>query len=126
LDANDIEPECDTVIGNTLSNDTIPKNNNNKLRKTIGLGLVGYDLGSVSMETQSSFWTTHNAQLGIPLFNTTDARKWSIQEVASYVQKVVECYNSNIITNEEISISDRFIDEVRIYCYFCIIHSLIN
>lgn len=111
LDANDIEPECDTVIRNPLINDTIPSNNNYKLQKTLGLGLVGYNLGSVSMETQSSYWTRYNAQIGIPLFNTTDTREWSIQEVASYVQKVVECYNSNINTNEEISISDRFIDQ---------------
>jgi len=118
LDANDIEPECDTVIRNPLINDTIPSNNNYKLQKTLGLGLVGYNLGSVSMETQSSYWTRYNAQIGIPLFNTTDTREWSIQEVASYVQKVVECYNSNINTNEEISISDRFIDQVWIYYYF--------
>ncbi|XP_029345307.1 uncharacterized protein LOC100164434 isoform X2 [Acyrthosiphon pisum] len=91
LDANDIEPKCDTAIRNTLFNDTISS--------------------SVSMETQSTYWTRHNAQLGIPLFNTTDTREWTIQEVASYVKKVVEFYNSNINTNEEISISDRFIDQ---------------
>jgi len=118
LGANDIEPKCDTVIRNTLFNDTIPSINNSKLQKSLGLGLVGYNLGSVSMEALSSYWTGNNAQLGIPLFNTTDTREWSIQEVASYVQKVVECYNSNIKTKEKISISDRFIDQVRIYYYF--------
>lgn len=116
LDANDIEPECDTVIKNTLFNDTIPSNNNEKLQKALGLSLVGYNLGSASMETYSSYWTGHNPQIGIPLFNTTDTREWSIQEVASYVQKVVECYNSKK-NNEEISISDRFIDQVWIYYY---------
>lgn len=118
MNVNAIEPECDTVIRNTLFNDTIPSNDNNELRKTLGLGLVGYDLGSVSMETLSIYWTKHNAQLGIPLFNNTDARKWSIQEVASYVQKVVECCNSNSNNNKEISISDRFIDQVWNYFYF--------
>lgn len=118
MGANDIEPKCDTVIRNTLFNDTIPSINNSKLQKSLGLGLVGYNLGSVSMEALSSYWTGNNAQLGIPLFNTTDTREWSIQEVASYVQKVVECYNSNIKTKEKISISDRFIDQVRIYYYF--------
>jgi len=118
LDANDIEPESDTNIRNTLFNDSTPSNNYNKLRKTLGLGLVGHNLGSVAMESLASYWTRHNAQIGIPLFNTTDAIKWSIQEVALYVQKVVECYNSNSNTNEEISISDRFIDQVWIYYYF--------
>jgi len=128
MNANDIEPECDTDIRNTFFNNNIPRTKNNKLRKIIGLSLVGYDLGSVSMETQSSFWTNHNAQLGIPFFNSTDARKWSIQEVASYVQKVMKCYNSNINTNKDIGISDRFIDQVWIYLFiYCsLVHSLIS
>ncbi|XP_022164017.1 uncharacterized protein LOC111029358 isoform X2 [Myzus persicae] len=100
------EPECDTDIRNDIS-----RYHCNKLSKTIGLSILGYNLGSVSMETQTSFWTIHNAQLGIPLFNSTDARKWSIQEVASYVQKVVDYYKSNINTNKEMSISDRFIEQ---------------
>jgi len=126
LDAQDIEPESDNVIRNPIFNDTISSNNNNKLRKIIGLGLVGYDLGSPLMETQSSYWTRHNAQLGMPLFNTTDARKWSVQDVASYVEKVLDCHNSNSNTNKEISISDRFIDQVWIYYYFIVVFTFFN
>ncbi|CAH1736525.1 unnamed protein product [Aphis gossypii] len=90
----------------------IPSSNNNNLRKALGLSLVGYNLGSIYMEQQCNYWTRHNAQLGIPLFNTTDARTWSVQEVASYVKKVVETNTSKSSnTNEEISISDRFINQ---------------
>lgn len=129
LDTNNIESECNSDNINSFSSN-IPSSNNNNLRKALGLSLVGYNLGSIYMEQQCNYWTRHNAQLGIPLFNTTDARTWSVQEVASYVKKVVETNTSKSSnTNEEISISDRFINQVYIYYYYyywCFTNSLIS
>jgi len=118
FDTNNIESECNSDNINSFSNN-IPSSNNNNLRKALGLSLVGYNLGSVYMEQQCKYWTRHNAQLGIPLFNTTDARTWSVQEVASYVKKVVETNSSKSSnTYEKISISNRFINQVYIYYYY--------
>jgi len=119
LDANNIEPECDTDIKSTCFNNTPSSKTNKELCKQIGLSLLGYNLDSVSMDPQCRYWTRYNAQLDLQLYTTTDARKWSVQEVASYVQKVVTCYYSKSNPNKkEISIPDRFIDQVEIYYYF--------
>lgn len=128
-DANNIEPKCDTAIENSLFNDNIPFINKNKLCNNIGLSLVGFNLNSESMDPLARYWTEHYAQLGVPIFNTTDARTWSIHEVASYVQKVVTSNKSDSQnTNEDVRISDRFIDQVQIHYYFyCrFIHCLIS
>jgi len=112
LDTNNIESERDSDSRNSFCNN-IPSSKNEKLRRAVGLSLVGYNLGSIFMEQQRNDWIRHNAQLGIPFFDTTDAIKWSVHDVASYVKKVVATYTSKIHdTNEEISISDRFIDQV--------------
>lgn len=129
LDANNTEPECDPNIKNTDFKDTIPCANDTKLRKQLGLSLLGYNLSAISMESQRKYWTRHTDQLGIPLLNTTDARKWSVQEVASYVSKVVSCFNSNSNsnTNKTIGIPERFIDQVYIiFLIYHFINSLIN
>lgn len=72
---------------------------------------MGQDLGSSSYSYESRTWTRYNAQLEIPVCNNGDVRKWSATEVASYVNRVVTA-NSNRTTVEQISISDRFIEQV--------------
>ncbi|XP_029348416.1 lethal(3)malignant brain tumor-like protein 4 isoform X1 [Acyrthosiphon pisum] len=114
LDPNNIEPKCDTAIENTLSNDKIPSIDKKKLCKNIGLSLAGFISNSVSTDTDilHGYWTIHNDQLGIPLFNTTDVRTWSVHEVALYVKKVVANYKSDRKIDRDSSISDRFINQV--------------
>jgi len=112
LDTNNIEPECNSNNINVFSNN-ITSSNNNNLRKALGLSLVGHNLGSVFMERQCNYWTKYYAQLGIPLLNNTDLRKWPVQEVATYVKKVVAtCTSTSSYTKDAISISDRFITQV--------------
>jgi len=112
LVTNNIEPKCNSDIINIFSIN-ITSSNNNNLRKALGLSLVGYNLGSVFMEQQCNYWTKYYAQLGIPLLNNTDVRKWSVQEVATYVKKVVStCTSTSSNTKDAISISDRFITQV--------------
>lgn len=103
LDDTDVQSEPDKH--STPCKDTI------KFRKHLGLSLIGHNLGSLSYAYESRSWTRYNAQLGIPLCNNEDVRKWSTAEVASYVNQVVTA-NSNRTTAEQISISDRFIDQV--------------
>jgi len=112
LDTNNIEPECNYDNINLFSNNVTSSNNNN-LRKAIGLSLVGHNLDLVFMKQQCNYWSKYNAQLGIPLLNNTDVRKWSVQEVATYVKKVVtNCTSTSSNTKDAISISDQFITQV--------------
>lgn len=103
LDSSDVQNELNK--NSTKCKDTI------KLRKQLGLSLLGHDLGAFSYTYESRSWTRYNAQLEIPVCNNGDVRKWSVEEVASYVNRVVTA-NSNRTTAEQISISDRFIDQV--------------
>lgn len=82
------------------------------LRQDIGLSVISHDLSSLSMAKRGRAWTRHNAQLGIPLFKTTDVRKWSVKEVASYVEQVVSTKYADHNINEQINVSDRFVDQV--------------
>jgi len=75
--------------------------NHDELCKLVGISLVGHKLESVAKEPLSSYWTRYGPQLVIPIFNTTDANKCSIQEVASYAQKVVDDYNLNTNTSNK-------------------------
>jgi len=102
-------------IENPVLNENIPSITTTELRKNIGLSLVGFNLNSIAMDPLVSYWNKYNSQLGIPIFNTTDVRTWSVHDVASYVKKVVE-FESN--TNQDTSISDQFINQVYIYYYF--------
>jgi hypothetical protein len=106
-----IEFESRNEFKKLLVND-IENMNHNKLRKDLNLSILGHDIGTFSLAKQGRAWTRHNAQLGIPIFTTNDARKWSVQDVASYVDQIVRSNSSNRTTNEQISISQRFIDEV--------------
>lgn len=123
MGASNIEPKRDTNIENSILNENIPSINKNELSKNIGLSLVGFNLNSVAMDPLACYWNKYNSQLGIPIFNTTDVRKWSVHDVASYIQKVLE-YKSN--TNQDTSIPDQFINQVYIYYYFycCFIYCL--
>lgn len=87
---------------------------NLKLCNEICLSFELRALGHLSMAKQNRIWTRQNAQLGIPTFNTTDARKWSILEVATYVDQVVTNNYSNHYIEEPISISKCFLDHVCI------------
>lgn len=94
-----------------VKNDAEPMNHN-KLRQDLNLSILGHDVGTYSLAKQGRAWTRHNAQLGIPIFSTNDARKWSVQDVACYVDQIVRSNSSDRTTNEQISISQRFIDQV--------------
>lgn len=94
---------------------SIMKNNDNDLRNAVGLSFMpdGITLNNLSLGKQDDgkLWTRHNAQLGTPLFDTTNVLKWTPEEVAYYVNQVVPVY-SNHRNRDQISIPDRFIDHV--------------
>jgi len=78
---------------------------------------TSYGYGSLK-RPRLNVWTRHQALHSIPIFNTSDVRKWSIQEVATFVERVV----SNNYTNDDqslrINIPKYFIDHVWLfYCY---------
>lgn len=111
---------CSKNIGSERSTETrsvpIKTNssciNNMELRKDIGLSLIAHDMSALSMANRGKAWTRHNAQLGIPFLGTDDARKWSVKQVASYVDEVVSTKYLDRNTHEQISVSSRFIDQV--------------
>lgn len=72
-----------------------------------------FDLNPLTLPKRGRAWTRHNAQLGIPVFDTSDARKWSIKEVALYVDKIISPKHSDPNPYEQISVTDRFIDQVN-------------
>ncbi|CAI6359714.1 unnamed protein product [Macrosiphum euphorbiae] len=56
-------------------------------------------------------WTRHNVLQGIPIFSTTDARKWPIKEVADFVEKIVSNNYTDNNHSERIKISKSFINQ---------------
>jgi len=68
--------------------------------------------GSLSMPKQSRIWTRHNSQLGLPMYNTTDARNWTCLEVATYVDQVVTNNYSHQNVQGNIDVSQRFLEQV--------------
>lgn len=84
--------------------------NNDELRNAIGNSLIPNSLRQCGLEKQDTTWIRHNAQLDIPLFSTTNARKWSIEEVAAYVEHITSITYSN--PKNPNRISDRFVHQV--------------
>lgn len=113
LGIKNIEPEPNADTRNIVGiKHNVPNKNNLKIRNSIGLTLKPYDLNPLSLAKRGRAWTRHNAQIGIPMFSTGDARKWSVAEVASYVDQIVSTKYANHNVNNQISISDRFKDQV--------------
>lgn len=87
-----------------------------KLRKNISLSVVANDVGTCPLSKKTVTWISHSPEtsvpLSIPMFNTTDARNLSVQEVADYVDKVLKSCNENYTTDEQISIPQLFINQV--------------
>lgn len=104
-----IEPEHSNTFRNNINN-----LDDNKLRKELNLSILMDDAGPLALAKQGRAWTRHNAQLGIPIFSTDDARKWSVEDVASYVDQIVKSNNGTLTNKEQNSISQRFIDHVII------------
>lgn len=57
-------------------------------------------------------WTRHHVLQGIPIFSTTDARKWPIKQVADFVEKIVSNNYTDNNPSERIKISKSFINQV--------------
>lgn len=72
-----------------------------------------FGLNPLTLSKRGRAWTRHNAQLGIPVFNTTDVRKWSVKEVASYVDQIISPKNLDRNPYEQISVTDHLIDQVN-------------
>lgn len=57
-------------------------------------------------------WTRHNVLHGIPIFNTTDARKWPVKEVATFVEMVVsDNYTDDDDPSVRVKISKSFMKQ---------------
>ncbi|XP_050435903.1 uncharacterized protein LOC126842792 [Adelges cooleyi] len=85
--------------------------NNLELRQEVGLSVITNDVGPLSASMRGRAWTRHNAQLGIPMFSTTDARKWSVEEVASYVDRVVATKYVDQSTDDKFTVSEKFVKQ---------------
>lgn len=114
-----VRPECSIGLNKLLVKHNISStmilNSDNDLRNSIGLSFMpeGLTLNNLSLgkHDDSKLWTRHNAQIGTPLFDTTNVLKWTPEQVAYYVNQVVPINYSNR-KNEPINIPDRFIDHV--------------
>ncbi|XP_026818791.1 uncharacterized protein LOC113557456 isoform X2 [Rhopalosiphum maidis] len=56
-------------------------------------------------------WTRHNVLDDIPIFNTTDVRKWPIKEVATFVEIVVSNNYTDDNPSDRIKISKSFLNQ---------------
>lgn len=58
-------------------------------------------------------WTRHSVLHGIPIFTTTDVRKWPVKEVATFVEIVVsDNYTDNDDPSVRMKISKSFMKQV--------------
>lgn len=105
-----IEPECSSNITNVRVKQRIKSMNNDELRNAIGSSLVLNNSRKFTLGKQDTSWLKNNAQLDLPLFMTTNALKWSADEVASYVKQITSI-NYTLIKNTD-RISNIFIDQV--------------
>lgn len=105
-----------SIKQHTSVNDRLKRRNtqsyNTKLCNDICLSFGFRALGRFWMPKQSKIWTRHNSQLGLPMYNTTDARNWTCLEVATYVDQVVTNNYScqNLQGNSDVS--QRFLNQV--------------
>ncbi|XP_050533446.1 uncharacterized protein LOC126901179 isoform X2 [Daktulosphaira vitifoliae] len=85
--------------------------NDLELRKEVGMSTIAHNMGPLSETHCGRSWTRHNAQLGLPIFGTNDVLRWSVEEVASYVDRFVGTKFIDKYTNEEFNVSDRFLEQ---------------
>jgi len=110
-----------TDSNNKLIKFNAPANINKILCNDICLSFGFHTATSSSTAKESKIWTKHNSQLGVPIYNTTDARKWTCLEVATYVDQVVTNNYSHQNVQGNIDVSKRFLDQVKIhlFCFVC-------
>lgn len=77
------------------------------------LGFPSYDMNPFTLPKRGLTWTRHIAKIDMPVFNTGDVRKWSVEEVASYVDELISTQHSNSNHCERTCVSNRFIEEVN-------------
>ncbi|XP_022170347.1 uncharacterized protein LOC111033751 [Myzus persicae] len=71
---------------------------------------TSYGYGSFK-QPRLNVWVRHNVLQGIPLFNISDVRKWSVEEVATFVEKIVSNNYTDNDPSELIKISKPFINQ---------------
>lgn len=72
---------------------------------------TSYGYGSFKLP-RLNVWTRHTVLQGIPLFNLPDVRKWSVKEVAKFVEKVVSNNYTDNNLSGRIKITKHFIKQV--------------
>ncbi|VVC36175.1 Hypothetical protein CINCED_3A008865 [Cinara cedri] len=70
-----------------------------------------FDLDPLTLAKRNRAWTRHHVPLGIPVFSTGDVRKWSVKEVASYVNRIISPIKLDPNPYEQISLADHFINQ---------------
>lgn len=76
---------------------------------------LSFDMNPFTLPKRGLEWTRHIAKIDIPVFNTGDVRKWSVEEVASYVDYLIsptQYLDGNHC--ERNNVSNRFIEEVNL------------
>jgi len=102
--------ECSSDITDVHVKHRVASINNDELRNAIGSTLIPNGLRKFALGKQDTSWLRHNAQLGIPFFHTISATKWSIDEVALYIDQITSISFSDPKSPKRIS--DRFTAQV--------------
>ncbi|XP_025194288.1 uncharacterized protein LOC112593910 isoform X3 [Melanaphis sacchari] len=71
---------------------------------------TSYGYGSFK-RPRLNVWTRHSVLQGVPIFNTTDVRKWPVREVATFVEIVVSNNYTDDDPSDRIKISKSFINQ---------------
>uniref|UniRef100_A0A2S2NZ86 Lethal(3)malignant brain tumor-like protein 3 n=1 Tax=Schizaphis graminum TaxID=13262 RepID=A0A2S2NZ86_SCHGA len=71
---------------------------------------TSYGYGSFK-RPRLNVWTRHSVLRDIPIFNTTDVRKWPIKEVATFVETVVSNNYTDDNPSDRIKISKTFLNQ---------------
>lgn len=94
---------------------SVTNKNDLELRKEVGMSIIAHNMGPLSKTNRGNLWTRHNAHFGLPIFGTNNVLEWSVEEVASYVDRFVGSKFTNKNTNEQFSISEKFLEQVKKY-----------
>lgn len=75
---------------------------------------TSYGYGSFK-QPRLNVWNRHYVLQGIPLFNVSDVRKWSVKKVATFVKRVVSNNYTDDNHSEHVKLSNHFINQVKIF-----------
>lgn len=78
---------------------------------------TSYGYGSFKLP-RLNVWKRHYVLQGIPIFNISDVRKWTVKEVATFVERVVSNNYTDNNASKQIKLSIPFINQVKIFYFY--------